>query len=63
LIARRAVGPGACTDDEVVAPMMLEAAGTVHPLSRRLKDLRGTLLTKAAIASMVSCLETGGDVI
>lgn len=43
--------------------MMLGEARTVHPLSRRLRDLRDTLSIKAAVAGMVACLEAGGHVI
>lgn len=48
---------------EVDTPMVVEEARSMHPVSRRLKDLGGTLSVEAAIAGIVAGLDAGRHVI
>jgi NAD(P)-dependent dehydrogenase (short-subunit alcohol dehydrogenase family) len=48
---------------EVDTPMVVEEAKTMHPVSRRLKDLAGTLSVDQAIAGILAGLDAGRGVI
>lgn len=48
---------------EVDTPMVVEEEKTMHPVSRTLKDLAGSLSLEQAIAGIVAGLDAGRDVI
>ncbi len=48
---------------EVDTPMVVEEARTMHPVSRTLKDLGGTLSVEEAIAGILAGLDAGRTVI
>lgn len=48
---------------EVDTPMVVEEAKTMHPVSRKLKDIGGTLSVEEAIAGILAGLDAGRTVI
>lgn len=48
---------------EVDTPMVVEEAKSMHPVSRRLKDIGGTLSVEEAIAGILAGLDAGKSVI